>query len=111
VHGDIKPENLLLDQKGRKDQMVKLADFGSTFHTSTTSERKKRIPVTVSYSPPEYFVHMEEDKHAPSDMWAFGVVIAIMLLRYCCGISLLAEYFVLENPCWSFLYWNVVRAD
>ena len=75
-HADIKPENLLLTERGPQGQ-VKLVDFGLT--TELRSPRKSK-PGTWAFWPPEAFGDGSVGK--PTDMWAIGVVLFILLSGY-----------------------------
>ena len=71
-HADIKPENLMLTDEGH----VKLIDFGLSFEQGTRSE-----PIrvgTIAYWPPEMF-DPRCSPTAAGDMWAFGVVLYMLL--------------------------------
>ena len=57
VHGDLKPANILVMEKGRKgklDPRVKLLDFGLSHWETTTSP--KFLSGTMEYLAPEYFL-------------------------------------------------------
>ncbi|OQR82710.1 serine/threonine protein kinase [Achlya hypogyna] len=68
VHADIKPDNMLLDEKG---SMVKLCDFGSAFK-STSADAHDPTPYLVSrfYRAPEIILGLPY--HHPVDMWSIG---------------------------------------
>lgn len=74
THRDIKLENIMLDQKGD----AKLIDFG-------LSEAMKRPHLnthcgTLLYMAPEIFLQPEFDGK-PVDIWAFGIVLYVMITR------------------------------
>ncbi|EDW01095.1 serine/threonine-protein kinase meng-po isoform X2 [Drosophila grimshawi] len=77
VHRDIKLDNVLIY---RSDfQRVKLCDFGESFQTGTTVERRNEW---LPYSPPEVLEVKPEGtyKADPShDVWQFGIVIFVCL--------------------------------
>jgi serine/threonine protein kinase len=90
VHGDLKPENIMMSSARSTDAGIKLVDFGgaqilqergkvsgsnATSKTIAPTSRAK----TPAYCPPEDL----EDKMAPlapsSDVWALGIIVYIML--------------------------------
>jgi len=84
VHGDLKPENLMLSTEKATDAVVQVVDFGcaevSTDKTLLTA--KKEIGGnTPAYCPPESFHRDFPDKpmDASLDMWSLGVIVYIML--------------------------------
>ena len=60
MHGDLKPENLLLTDKGH----LKLIDFGSAFDFSTLSDdhrqREDALQGTADYTAPEVTLHLSK---------------------------------------------------
>lgn len=101
VHGDLKPENLMLSTERVGDAVIKVVDFGCAHVVSEEekSESKKRRdtikdltsssspwnrPLTPAYCPPECFEKDPASKnslliHPSMDMWGLGVIIYIML--------------------------------
>ncbi|GLD92067.1 hypothetical protein PINS_up000600 [Pythium insidiosum] len=82
VHGDIKPENILLSA----DSSMRLIDFGQSFREHDASERRRCVGSgvsTVAYAAPE-LLSQQENASAGSaiDMWALGVVLYILLCGY-----------------------------
>eukprot|EP00612_Vaucheria_litorea_P003774 CAMPEP_0171461772 /NCGR_PEP_ID=MMETSP0945-20130129/6083_1 /TAXON_ID=109269 /ORGANISM="Vaucheria litorea, Strain CCMP2940" /LENGTH=301 /DNA_ID=CAMNT_0011988179 /DNA_START=112 /DNA_END=1017 /DNA_ORIENTATION=+ len=76
VHGDIKPENCILDETEGCDPFLKLADFGSAFFVGDVDAKNKDY--TVSYSPPE--VVSRRGLMSPSgDIWSLGIMACILL--------------------------------
>ena len=79
VHGDMKPENLLLSSDNPSDAVIKVVDFGSaqTADSPPFSSRGR----TVAYCPPEVLDERrnQEHLHPSMDMWAVGVILYIML--------------------------------
>jgi hypothetical protein len=73
VHGDIKPENIRL-QEG--DQ-VRVLDFGIAKHLSQTRRFTVNLFGSLPYTPPERLERGVVDRH--SDLWAVGVVLAAMV--------------------------------
>lgn len=86
-HGDVKPENFLVNGVGQ----LKLTDFGLARHEPDSGElvRKDRFneadrflqPYTGSYNyqPPDGFIYKNPDRRA-ADAWAMGVLLIDMLL-------------------------------
>ena len=90
VHGDLKPENIMLSSENPSDAVIKLVDFGcaqvsaadSAFQQSTNlSGKSTATGKTPAYCPPEVLDKKRVKKTIdPSfDMWALGVIIYIML--------------------------------
>jgi serine/threonine protein kinase len=83
VHGDLKPENLLLSSEKAGSAVVKLVDFGSAqVSVDEDSDETSTRPTasTPAYSPPEFLENKEVGNIDPSfDMWALGVILYIML--------------------------------
>ncbi len=99
VHGDLKPENLMLSNK-TDSASVKLVDFGCTEHLpgfspqaqerlsenlnelesfrAVEEQRAQSSGGTIAYSPPESF-DSNTPMDAPLDMWALGIILHIML--------------------------------
>lgn len=73
VHGDIKPENIRL-QDG--DQ-VRVLDFGIAKHLSQTRKFTVNLFGSLPYTPPERLDRGAVDYH--SDLWAVGVVLYRMV--------------------------------
>lgn len=72
VHGDIKPENILLDDAGN----VKVVDFGISRLLEKTQEKMSHVMGTIQYMAPEQLDGMADFR---SDIWAAGVVLYEML--------------------------------
>ena len=89
VHGDLKPENLMLSTERSEDSSIKLVDFGCAYITSDDEktetnrqnvEKKILGGNTPAYCPPEALVRTNTDPLTPSmDMWSLGIIIYIML--------------------------------
>jgi serine/threonine protein kinase/Ca2+-binding EF-hand superfamily protein len=85
VHGDLKPENLMLSSKNQTDAVIELVDFGCAQIIDETSpfyEESLLISATTpGYSPPEMVDKSLKLTHlAPSmDMFSIGVILYVML--------------------------------
>ena len=74
IHGDLNPENILLEEK-HGSLNVKLADFGSAI--LKTDGKLKRPDISKPYySAPEAYDGVTTEK---SDMWSVGVILYILL--------------------------------
>lgn len=73
VHGDIKPENIRLQDEDR----VRVLDFGIAKHLSQTRRFTVNLFGSLPYTPPERLERGVVDRH--SDLWAVGVVLAAMV--------------------------------
>lgn len=85
VHGDLKPENLMLN-RADSSASVKLVDFGCAEILGETSKPSPQKAVqqiggnTPAYSPPEAQVRTTDRPILPSmDMWSLGIILYIML--------------------------------
>ena len=68
VHGDLKPDNILVDQKFN----VKIIDFGE----AEKAEDVRYWRGLVDYQPPEAFKSINPDGIAKEkDMWALGLIL------------------------------------
>jgi serine/threonine protein kinase len=76
VHGDIKPENIRLQD----DDHVRVLDFGIAKHLSQTRKFTVNLFGSLPYTPPERLDRGGVDRH--SDLWAVGVVLYIMVAGY-----------------------------
>jgi len=79
VHGDLKPENLMLSSNHSSSAAIKVVDFGS----SQTAETPKWEVSgwTTAYCPPEVLDDRRRKPYmeASQDMWSTGVILYIML--------------------------------
>jgi len=76
VHGDIKPENIRLQEGDR----VRVLDFGIAKHLSQTRRFTINLFGSLPYTPPERLDRGGVDRH--SDLWALGVVLYLMVAGY-----------------------------
>jgi len=76
VHGDIKPENIRLQDGDR----VRVLDFGIAKHLSQTRRFTVNLFGSLPYTPPERLDRGGVDRH--SDLWAVGVVLYMMVAGY-----------------------------
>lgn len=80
VHGDISPENILIDTK---THAIKLIDFGAS--SVLQPDGPQRIPCDrkkgkLNYMSPEIFEGQDHDPKA-ADLYSCGVVLFVMLFR------------------------------
>jgi len=73
IHGDVKPENILLSASNSK---LKLADFGSSLMKGIPPEQVYHAR-TTAYCPPE--ILLGGTCNATTDMWAVGCILYILL--------------------------------
>jgi len=87
VHGDLKPENLMLSTANASDAIVKIIDFGTAQIVSESGT--PLIPAsegnTWAYCPPEVLDHKSKEIsgmliHPSLDMWSLGIILYIMLV-------------------------------
>ncbi|XVE86118.1 hypothetical protein DITRI_Ditri18aG0010700 [Diplodiscus trichospermus] len=75
VHGDIKPENLLLTKSGR----VKIGDFSVSQAIEDDNDELRRCPGTPAFTPPECCLNTVYHGKA-ADIWAAGVTLYYMVV-------------------------------
>lgn len=82
VHGNLKPSNILLDNKN----VVFITDFANseTFIEGENLKRSRRL--TINYSPPEQFLFKRLELN--SDIWSLGIIFCELFFN----IVLTAEY-------------------
>lgn len=77
VHGDIKPENLLVDSNGR----VKIGDFSVSRSFEDSNDELRRSPGTPVFTAPECCLGLTYHGKA-ADVWALGVTLYCMVLGH-----------------------------
>src|SRR3954471_942931 len=76
IHGDIKPENIRIQDEDR----VRVLDFGIAKHLSQTRKFTVNLFGSLPYTPPERLDRGGVDRH--SDLWAVGGVLYICVAGY-----------------------------
>eukprot|EP00521_Asterionellopsis_glacialis_P006056 CAMPEP_0195281222 /NCGR_PEP_ID=MMETSP0707-20130614/630_1 /TAXON_ID=33640 /ORGANISM="Asterionellopsis glacialis, Strain CCMP134" /LENGTH=825 /DNA_ID=CAMNT_0040340091 /DNA_START=188 /DNA_END=2665 /DNA_ORIENTATION=- len=91
IHGDLKPENLMLSTENPSDSVIKIVDFGCAQVETDESQfwgiRRRQSPNsnpnignTPAYSPPEALGNNRRSYlDASMDMWSLGIILYIML--------------------------------
>jgi serine/threonine protein kinase len=81
IHGDIKPENIRLQEGRLQDEdRVRVLDFGIAKHLSQTRKFTVNLFGSLPYTPPERLDRGGVDRH--SDLWAVGVVLYMCVAGY-----------------------------
>ncbi|KAL3931666.1 MAG: hypothetical protein SGBAC_011204, partial [Bacillariaceae sp.] len=83
VHGDLKPENLMLSQ-AHESSIIKVVDFGCSElvdqpNSMPPSTQERNSTGTVAYLSPERGADTKTPPTKPLDMWALGIILFIML--------------------------------
>ncbi|XP_058079539.1 serine/threonine-protein kinase GRIK1-like [Magnolia sinica] len=78
VHGDIKPENILVTRSGR----VKIADFSVSHAFQDDNDELWRSPGTPLFTAPECCLGFSYHGKA-ADTWAIGITLYCMVLGHC----------------------------
>ena len=83
VHGDLKPENVLLID----DLHCKIADFGSSVVSSYTGKTTvpgytpQKLGFTPIYAAPELLSNPTAKKHPALDTYSFSIIVCVVLKR------------------------------
>jgi serine/threonine protein kinase len=79
LHGDIKPENILVyNLKGRTQFLI--GDLGAARFECSEANYSKEIPITPKYCPPEVFETRRYSRR--SDIYSLGIVLLEIFLHY-----------------------------
>ena len=74
IHGDLKPQNLVLDKES-DDAIVKIIDFNTSIRIN--SAQPHLLDTSLMYTSPEILKNSKFDEK--SDMWSLGVILFIFL--------------------------------
>ena len=100
VHGDIKPENIIM-----KNNVPKICDFG--FAKNAKIIKNKGLVGTTSYIAPE--IYEGEDYTSKVDMWALGIIIFVMIGGYHPYMKFSCKYSV-NSPDFYGKNWNDISS-
>jgi eukaryotic-like serine/threonine-protein kinase len=80
IHRDLKPENIFLCNRGRRDDVVKIFDFGiaKVIHALTQLTRVDMVVGTAVYMAPEQ-IRGDKDLDLRADVFAMGCILHEML--------------------------------
>jgi hypothetical protein len=82
VHGDLKPENLMLSTDRTEDGAIQIVDFGCAQVSDDNGDMilKSSAGNTPAYCPPEVLESPNGPIAPPMDVWGLGVILYIMLV-------------------------------
>ena len=80
VHGDLKPENIRIQDATGDGDRVRVLDFGIAKHLSQTRRFTHNLFGSLPYTPPERLNSGRLD--AQSDLWAVAVILYLMVAGY-----------------------------
>jgi len=81
VHGDLKPENLMLSTARSEDSTIKIVDFGCAQISEESGFiiSKSSAGNTPAYCPPEVLENPDGPITPAMDVWGLGIILYIML--------------------------------
>jgi hypothetical protein len=81
VHGDLKPENLMLSTDRNEDSTIKIVDFGCAQISEDGGSviSKSTAGNTPAYCPPEVLEDTKSPIKPSMDVWGLGIILYIML--------------------------------
>jgi signal transduction histidine kinase/serine/threonine protein kinase/CheY-like chemotaxis protein/tetratricopeptide (TPR) repeat protein len=79
MHGDIRPENIMLVADGKKKLQIKLLDFGTTLLKDLAGVYKSRLLKTFAYLSPEQSGVLKRPIDTHSDLYSLGILFYQML--------------------------------
>ncbi|KUJ13343.1 uncharacterized protein LY89DRAFT_753994 [Mollisia scopiformis] len=82
VHGDLKPQNILIFHSTERGYTAKIADFGSAIVLGVTTLPSKRPIGTILYSAPECYhndVTLGREELFKTDIFSLGIVLSALI--------------------------------
>ncbi len=76
VHRDLKPQNIFLIKRGKRDDFVKVLDFGisKVLHDASMATKSGSLLGTPNYMAPEQLSGHATDIDRRTDVWALGAI-------------------------------------